>query len=253
MKRLLLLSTLIVTLAFSAFKVSASTRLHIASYDNAPIVVYIDGVEYGPFSNRHKLSGLAPGMHNLRVLALYTNPYSAYNTQQLIYNGPVSLPFGYEVVTTVTPYNNLNIDQMYAMGPEVVNVGGGVVCAYPGNAAVGHPVNNPVGNPVYNPVPQAPVIYPMHEGEFTNLMGVINNRPFDSTKRQLAAQALSSNYFTSGQILRMLQLFSFESSRLEVAKLAYSRTVDPERFYIVFDAFTFDSSVRNLSNYMASL
>ncbi len=253
MKRLLLLSTMIVTLALSAFTVNASTRLHIASYDNAPIVVYIDGVEYGPFSNRHKLAGIAPGVHNLRVLALYTNPYSAYNTQQVIYNGPVNLPFGYEVHTTVNPYNHLDVNQMIAMGPEPVHIGGGVVCAVPGNIGGSRPVNYPVSHPVYNPVPQAPVIYPMHDGEFNNLLGVINNRPFDSTKRQLAAQALGSNYFTSHQILRMLSLFSFESSRLEVAKLAYTRTVDPERFYIVFDAFTFDSSVRQLSDYMASL
>lgn len=253
MKRLLLLSTMIVALALSAFTANASTRLHIASFDNAPIVVTIDGVEYGPFSNRHKLAGIAPGVHNMRITALYTNPYSAYNTQQVIYNGPVNLPFGYEVHATINPYNGLDINEMIAMGPQPVNIGGGTVCAYPGNAITGKPVAQPVGHPVYNPIPQAPVVYPMHPDAFTDLMHVIRNRPFDSTKRQLAAQAINSNYFTSGQVLQMLQLFSFESSRLDVAKLAYTRTVDPERFYIVFDAFSFDSSVRNLSNYMASL
>lgn len=253
MKRLLLLSTMIVALALSAFTANASTRLHIASYDNAPIVVTIDGVEYGPFSNRHKLAGIAPGVHNMRITALYTNPYSAYNTQQVIYNGPVNLPFGYEVHATVNPYNGLNIDQMYAMGPEPVNVGGGVVCAYPGNAVVGKPVSYPVGHPVYEPVPQPPLIMPMYDNDFAGLMNAIRNRPFDSTKRQLAAQAISSNYFTSAQIMNMLGLFSFDSSKLEIAKLAYTRTVDPEHYYLVYDAFSFDSSVRNLSNYMASL
>lgn len=249
MKRLFLLSTLIVSFVMSAFTVNASTRLHIASYDNAPIVVYINGVEYGPFSNRHKLSGIAPGVHNLRVVALYTNPYSTFNTQHVIYNGPVNLPFGHEVHATVNPYNYLEIGPMIAMGPEPVNIGGGLHCGLPGTP-VGKPV---VGYPVNNPVPQPPVIYPMHDGEFASLMNVIRNRPFDSTRRQLAAQAINSNYFTSGQILQMLQLFSFESSRLDIAKLAYTRTVDPERYYIVFDAFSFDSSVRHLSDYMASL
>jgi hypothetical protein len=185
----------------------------------------------------------------MRILALYNNPYSAFNTQQVIYNGPVNLPFGYEVHATVNPYSALSIDQMFAMGPQPVHIGGGVVCALPGRPGIGHPVSHPV----HNPVTQHPVIYPMHDGEFANLINVIRNRPFDSTRRQLAAQALSSNYFTSTQIRSMLTLFSFESSRLEVAKLAYTSVVDPERFYIVFDAFTFDSSVRNLSNYMASL
>lgn len=246
MKRLLLLSALFVTLAMGAFTVSASTRLHIASYDNAPIVVYINGVEYGPFSNRHKLAGIAPGVHNMRVVALYANPYNSWNNQQqVIYNGPINLPFGYEVHATVNPYSALTIGEMIAIGPEPVPVGGGVVCAYP--------VSKPVGRPVYNPVPAPPTIYPMHDADFANLMGVIRNRPFDSTRRQLAAQALATNYFTSGQVLHMLGLFSFDSSRLDVAKLAYTRVVDPQNYYIVFDAFTFDSSVRHLSDYMASL
>jgi hypothetical protein len=253
MKRLFLLSTMIVTLALSAFSVNASTRLHIASYDNAPIVVTIDGVEYGPFSNRHKLAGIAPGVHNMRITALYTNPYSAYNTQQVIYNGPVNLPFGYEVHAIINPYNGLDINEMIAMGPQPVNVGGGVVCAYPGNAIIGKPVHQPIGYPVYNPVPQAPVIAPMCDANFSALMNAISNRPFDSTRRQLAAQAISTNYFTSAQVLHMLGLFSFDSSKLEIAKLAYTRTVDPERYYVVYDAFAFDSSVRHLSDYMASL
>ncbi len=253
MKRLLLLSTMIVALALSTFTANASTRLHIASYDNAPIVVTINGVDYGPFSNRHKLAGIAPGVHNMRITALYSNPYNAFNTQQVIYNGPVNLPFGYEVHAVINPYNGLDINNMFAMGAQPVHLGGGVVCAYPGNAITGRPVAQPIGHPVHNPVPQVPAVYPMHPNAFADLLSVIRNRPFDSTRRQLAAQAINSNYFTSVQVLQMLQLFSFDSSRLEVAKLAYTSTVDPERYYIVFDAFSFDSSVRNLSNYMASL
>ncbi len=246
MKRLLLLSTLIVTLALSGFQAHASTRLHIASYDNAPIVVYINGVEYGPFSNRHKLAGIPAGVHNMRIVALYANPYNPYNTQRTIYNGPVNLPYGYEVQAIINPYNQLEVGNMVALAPEPVNVGGGVICAYP----VGYPVE---GHPVQYPVHQPPMVYPMHDAAFADLLNAIRSRPFDSTKKQIASQAIASQYFTSSQVLQMLHLFSFESGRLEIAKMAYTKTLDPERYYVVFEAFSFDSSVRNLSNYMASL
>jgi hypothetical protein len=44
---------------------------------------------------------------------------------------------------------------------------------------------------------------------------------------------------------------TFDSSRLELAKLAYLSTVDKENFWVVYDLFTFESSIVELNEYIS--
>lgn len=247
MKPRLLLPMIMLLALISTAATAAHTRLHISSYDNAPIMVYVDGVEYGPFSNRHKLANLHPGIHNLRVVALYSNPYSVYNTQQQIFHGKVNVAPGYETHAVINPYNQLAITNLVALAPigkpvlvtPVVTTGG----------TCGTPTPRPVGGGWVDPYPAAPLA--MHPQEFAMVMQTIRDRSFDSGRRQVAQQIISQNFFTSAQIRDILGLFSFDSSRLEVAKFAYSRTVDPQFYYITYDMFSFDSSVNELSRFVA--
>ena len=48
-----------------------------------------------------------------------------------------------------------------------------------------------------------------------------------------------------------VDLFSFDSSRLEFAKFAYGHTVDRNRYFQTYNSFTFDSSVNELSEFIA--
>ena len=45
-------------------------------------------------------------------------------------------------------------------------------------------------------------------------------------------------------------MFSFEDSKLDFAKYAYERTYDIDNYYKVNDAFTFESSVDELNEYI---
>lgn len=45
-------------------------------------------------------------------------------------------------------------------------------------------------------------------------------------------------------------LFNFESTRLELAKYAYGHTYDIANYYMLNDAFTFESSIEELNNYI---
>lgn len=245
--RILLPMIMLLTLVAGTAQ-AALTRLIVTAHDNAPITVYIDNVQYGPFSNRHKIQNLAPGVHHMRVVALYSNPYSAYNTQQQVYFGPVNVPNGYEVHTMVNPSFGLTVGQMIALTPAHP-VGRPGFCGTP---VVRNPlVPQPVHNPVYNPVPVGPQA--MHPQQFNEILRVIGDQSFESTRSTVARQIISQNYFTSTQIRRVLDLFWFDNSRLEIAKFAYTYVIDPERYYLTFDAFSFDSSVNDLSRYMNSV
>jgi hypothetical protein len=60
------------------------------------------------------------------------------------------------------------------------------------------------------------------------------------------------NYFTSTQIAEVMSLFAFESYKVDVAKSGYTKTLDPQNFYIVNNQFSFSSSVNELSRFVAS-
>jgi hypothetical protein len=53
------------------------------------------------------------------------------------------------------------------------------------------------------------------------------------------------------QVRELMEAFTFESTRVEFAKFAYPMVTDKERFYIVYDAFTFSSSIDELDDFIA--
>lgn len=97
----------------------------------------------------------------------------------------------------------------------------------------------------------APVVYGMAPDQFASLRQVIIRSSFDSTKRELLRGAITSNHLTAHQLYDLLTLLDFESSRLEIAKLGYAKVVDKENFYTVYNAFSFDSSVKKLNRWIA--
>ena len=249
MKPRLLLPLMMLLILLGTVAAAANTRLHLSAFDNAPIVVYVNGVEYGPFSNRHKLANLQPGHHNLRVVALYTNPYSAFNTQQQIYAGPVSINHGFETHVVINPNNQLVVTNMVALGRPI-----GQPVHFPTPTPVGTcgtPVPQPVGNGWVAPFPTAHLA--VHPQEFALMLQTIRNRPFDNTRMQVARQIISQNFFTTAQAMQIVSLFSFERSRLEVAKFAYHRTVDQQNYFLMYDVFSFNSSVNELNRYIGSI
>lgn len=73
---------------------------------------------------------------------------------------------------------------------------------------------------------------------------------FENTRMTTAKQVIDRNNFTSQQVKELLLLFTFENNRLEIAKYAYGKTVDKEDYFIVNDAFTFNSNKEKLSEYI---
>jgi hypothetical protein len=65
-----------------------------------------------------------------------------------------------------------------------------------------------------------------------------------------ATQIINTNFFTSEQVKEMLQLFSFENNKLDLAKLAYDKTVDPRNFYVVNDVFSHSNSKDELARFI---
>lgn len=89
--------------------------------------------------------------------------------------------------------------------------------------------------------------------EFAEIKESIKKQNFNNTQLTITKQILSSKEcFTALQIREMVALFSFESSKLEIAKYAYDYCIDTNNYYLINDAFSFSSSVDDLAKYIKS-
>ena len=94
---------------------------------------------------------------------------------------------------------------------------------------------------------------PMNQADFTVALNAIEEKDFEDTKKVYAKQIVDANYFASAQVKQLLDVLNFEDTKLEIAKYAYSKTVDQNNYYLVNDAFEFESSIESLNKYISKL
>lgn len=102
-------------------------------------------------------------------------------------------------------------------------------------------------------VPPVPPSHGMSPQDYEEAYQLISKESFDNTKLTLAKQVISANPMTASQIAGICKLFSFENNKLEFAKFAYSFCVDPNKYYLLNEALTYDSSKRELDEYIKGL
>lgn len=90
----------------------------------------------------------------------------------------------------------------------------------------------------------------MNDQEFDRVLDNISKERFENNMMRSATQVVSTNYFTAQQVRDLLQLFSSENNKLELAKLAYDKTVDQRNYYVVNDVFSFNGSRDELARYI---
>jgi hypothetical protein len=73
---------------------------------------------------------------------------------------------------------------------------------------------------------------------------------FDSEKSALIEHYISSNHLSSAEIYQLLAELDYESSRLQMAKMAYAHCYDPHNYYSILNLFSFGSSKVELSKFI---
>jgi hypothetical protein len=87
--------------------------------------------------------------------------------------------------------------------------------------------------------------------EFSRVMEAISKEWLESNKMKSASQVIHTNFFTSLQVKQMMQLFEMENNKVELAKLAYTKTVDQRNFLAtVDDELRFDNSRNELARFI---
>jgi hypothetical protein len=92
--------------------------------------------------------------------------------------------------------------------------------------------------------------WPMSEQDFADAKRSISSKSFEDSKMTIAKQITTSNCLLCSQIREIMNLFSFESTKLDFAKYAYDYVYDLNNYYKLNDAFTFESSIDDLNEYI---
>lgn len=124
-----------------------------------------------------------------------------------------------------------------------------------GSQLFAHIPNKAAYNDFINRTNQPPVIpCSISNNQLRDMLESIKKESFNSTKLTLARNIIQSNgCFSAIQIREIVQEFSFESGRLEIAKFGWNYVTDRENYYRVADAFSFSSTKEELMKYIENV
>ncbi|MFY7845450.1 MULTISPECIES: DUF4476 domain-containing protein [unclassified Chryseobacterium] len=91
----------------------------------------------------------------------------------------------------------------------------------------------------------------MDNSSFSEFMDMLRkNARFDDSKLSMIRQQMRTTMFTSQQISALVKEVSFDKNKLSLAKSMFSKCVDKHKYFLVYDAFDFESSKRELMEFV---
>lgn len=100
--------------------------------------------------------------------------------------------------------------------------------------------------------PQGRCASSMSTSSFASAKSNIESKSFEDSKLTVAKQVTKANCLTAEQVAQVMALFSFEETKLEYAKYAYDFCYNQGDYYVVNEAFTFESSIDELNKFLES-
>ncbi|HEY0676762.1 MAG TPA: DUF4476 domain-containing protein [Chitinophagaceae bacterium] len=261
---------LVLFISISAFAADRprSGRLTITTFDNTNIRVDIDGRRYSNGDNTIRINNINPGNHSIRVYRSQSSGIFGGNREKLLYSGNVYVKPEHRVDIMIDRYGRAQVQerdldkkkkkkdrrnddddrwQDYDSWERNNDRRGRDDDRWDRNDDRrdrnddrwdrNDRNNSGYGRAVSNET-------------FQSMKYSLRRENFENTRMTVAKQMIDRNYFESSQVRELLQLFSFENNRLELAKHAYRNTIDRKNYYAVFDVFSFNSSKEELSRYI---
>ncbi len=226
-------------MSISVFAFSNQGRLSISSASKTQVRVVVDGRTYTDRDNDRQevlIRNINPGYHSIKV---YQYRYGrngsnrgAFNSMRLLYEGRVYVRPDYHVDVLINRFGKALVDERPISG------------GYYGNQWDNDDDRDWDDDGYYGYNRE------MDSRSFDQLKQTIRNEHFDSGKMSIAKQGASQNFFSTAQVKELVQLMSFESSKLDLAKHCYSRTTDKQNYFLINDVFSFSTSKEELARYI---
>lgn len=248
MKKLFTHSVLAIILSIVAVKVMAfNSSLQISSLCSQFITVQIGTTCYSNPTNLFQLNTLAPGTYNVQVYRWQRG----LGNQFPIYNGFIQIGMNEMVNTVITAPGFAQISRQAFMPqcntfrPACITNQNTYIFPYQQDFFGWNTYQG------YQNYQQFNGFMPMDMNTFSALKQSIANASFESTRLDIARSVIAKQYITSSQLRELLQLFTFESSKVEFAKFAYPQVIDRQNIFTIYDVFRFNSSISELSNFFS--
>lgn len=90
------------------------------------------------------------------------------------------------------------------------------------------------------------------ENSFSEMLTMLKDQGMDSKILEKAKVYTVKANFTSSQVKRICELFTYDSNRLEYAKYAYDYVVDRGSYFVVEKAFTYNSNKEELEKFIST-
>lgn len=253
-----LLASFALSIGLFAATAKPKSTLTIQSADRTAIKVVIDGRRFEPNDNIMRIQGIEAGSHQVKIYRQKNNGlFSILGSRyEVIFNSAVSVQprsnatinidrFGRAVVSNTRQggWNNRDRDRDWDRNDDYDFDRGNRAGDYSNDR--GGRYGDYDNNYGYNNV--------MTSQEFNQVLQSIDREWLESNKMKSASQIVHTNNLTSAQVKQMVMLFGIESNKLDLAKQAYTNTVDKRNYGIVSDAFNFNSSKDELARFIRNV
>lgn len=240
MRNKILISFLIYA-AFLGVTFSQNSYLQLSLFDDGNFTVTLDNTSLTQ-GNYAEFDNLSAGEHSLKITRVNSDP----KTQgDVIFDNKIKIPTGYDLYAVIDEYNAFVIYKKKKFGFNRIYPMGEVVLKCGDNADI-----TKKDKEQYSTSDECRYKV-MKKDDFSDLKGSINNRNFESYNSSIVKTAIDNNFFSSEQVRELMNYFTFEDTKLEIAKYSYKKVCDTKNFFKVYDAFDFESSINELKNYIS--
>lgn len=206
------------------------SRLSISTFATGKqLKVEVDGRAFSMSENTVVLNNLAQGNHQVTIYRETRKNQFGFGRRAIVYSSTVFIKRGFHTDITINRFGKALVDERRIER----NDGRFNDDDYYGNDDWNNGYNNVMG-----------------QQEFSDLKDQLRKEWFENNRLGSVKFIIDKNNFTTQQVKELMLLFTFENNKLEIAKYAFSKTVDPGNYYQLNDVLTFSSSREELSRFI---
>lgn len=233
---------LVLLVSMASFSNPVQSKLTVTVVGNKNIEIIVDNNRYQSQDNSVVINSLQPGSHNIKIYSIRKNQRRNIwgNNSQLLYSSNVYVRPGYHVDIIVDRDGRATFNERAIRYDRRNNDWDNRYENRDDRYGNGRSDRNDRNN--YDRA--------VSEQTFSSIVQSLRREYSENTRLSLARQIIGRNYFTSDQVKYMMQLFSFDNNRLEIAKSAYRYTTDQRNYFVVYDALAYSNSKEQLADFI---
>ncbi len=236
-----LLSSLFIGTAVFAAAPRPSSTLSFKATDQSQLTVVVDGKRFQPNHNSVMITGVDAGYHDVKVYrqrAFYGTNDMRRAKMELVYSSSLMVQPRTAIEMTVDRFGNISTSSQR-------------ISRYPEGTFYGSDRYDFQKDGNWDGGRDNSYMRTISDRDLNQALSGIRGEWYEGNKMKIAQDAIAANYFTAAQVKILLQVFTLEENKLQLAKLAYGKTIDKSAFTMTInDVFAFNASREDLARFI---